>query len=414
MRLAVLTFLTFALAASAGACFPWHSGTAANGANGNLQFQIDGDTFQPDAQALGVELPIDVSVSRLEGQWSLCVVQKNVGAPGAVHAEDVPPCDSHSQVGVALIDAGCDDGSCDVTADAAESASLGTVVLRVVGHKPTSTRLHVSVKSTSDGASWADSWPVVFLPVTRLILAEIDSTHPSTYAMLKGAALTVRGVPENVAGDGTVTALAMKNALTMTSSGGVFTSQPYDDGLLLTSTQAGTGTLDLKGAGLDTEVALRVVDESQVASVVFVAVAPPGSGAIDGPVVASETPLTALTVTNAGATVGVLLTLEDGTKALGGAGLATLSPTAIADVAVSGGAAGELPAASPFIGLALPLTEGPAAGTLTVNVNGASASLQVTDDFGYGSDAGVTAEAGEDAEGGAEGGADAALDVKGE
>lgn len=384
-----LTLGVAVLAAATAACFPYHSSDLADGADQKLQFALDQDGqygADPVPSTLGVDLPVDVTVSRLEGEWTVCVIQKSAGAD--LHAEDA--CGAQNDVPVRLETAECEDGSCDVTLDSDETATSAGIALRVVGHAATSTRLHVRVVSEKDGTAWEDAWPVTFLPVSRLRFTT-DAMHGSRYAMLVGAAIDWSVVAENVGDGGVVTPLAMRKAVTVTTSGGAFTArdaQPWSGTLVAGA--PGTTTIDARAAGVEASATLRAVAATDVVSAqleVLPDAASPGAAPspapppdIDADPLAGATPAASITLpdpgTYASTSVAVLLTTGDGTRVLGGAGYATLAPASLASVDFEGGN-DDSALAAPLVTLQAS-GDGATTGTLSIAVGTASASVPVT------------------------------------
>ena len=358
-----------ALMLLAPACFSSGGDTSKT----DLVFKILPADIGLPSEAIGTELPADVLITPPDVFWAVC-------------AADPTNCSSSGYVGVRLESASCDDGSCDVTLDPHASIQWNTLVVRVTGHRAGATRLSVVVRGVTTSEAWAGSWPLTFLPVTRVRMLRGQSVHGSKYGMLPGAVVSVTTEADSVAPDGTVTLLAAEPALVPTLTGSVFTPQAAGYETDFTANVAGTATLDLKGGGVDTTATLRVADPGEVvcvafvAFVAFVASAASTTGDIDADPLASEAPLTRVTVGQSGTNVGVLLTLKDGTKVLGGAGLATLSPSTIAVFGTTGGSVDEPPTPAPFVSLGFPKGARAATGTLSITVNGATASVPVSVD----------------------------------
>ena len=363
MRPPLLSTLAVATTLLAPACFSSGGDTSRT----DLIFKVLPADVGLPSEAIGAELPADVLITPPDVFWAVC-------------AAGPASCSSSEYVGVRLESASCDDGSCDVTLDPDESILWNTLVVRVVGHKAGTTRLDVVVRGVTTSRSWAGSWPITFLPVTRVRMVRDGSVHGSKYGMLAGAVVSVTTAAESVAQDGTVTALASEPALVPALSGSVFTSKPSGYGTDFTATLPGTATLDLKGGGLDTTATLRVADPGEVVGVAFAAAAASPAGDIDADPLASEAPLARVTVGQTGTSVGVLLTLKDGTKVLGGAGLATLSPSTIAVFGTTGGGQDEPATPAPLVSLGFQAGARAATGTLSITVNGATASVSVTVD----------------------------------
>jgi hypothetical protein len=371
----------------------WYAGHS-NGAEGNLDFGVVGMN-----NVAGRDLPFWLQVVRYPSQWQNICTQPAAATPALTPDEGVRPqggniCPGNGQLDstpLALTEAHCDDDACTVTdeSNGSDIPPAGSLRLRVTAKQTGSIRVHVSARAQDGSGSWTDSYAVTVKAVDRIAWDHVvPDDAPAGGAVLVGT--PADWTPEAWAADGTSLA-SVRDGFDTTWDGAAFAVGT--DGIARAQ-QAGTATVTMQAAGLTKTATVRAFDPSEV--VAMEVRAGTDIGAVgDGKRVDVATDVTqgdavtSIELDNSLYEVGpyvVVLTLKDGTRALGGAKSLALTP-----VQLPGGLAVQHPASTyGWTFWLAPRGADPETVTLTGHIGAATLSLpmHVIDGFATG-DAGA-------------------------
>lgn len=318
---ALLPYVAFA---AMTACFPVHAKVIADGTDGNLEF----NGFD-SKETLPLEVPIELSVARFDAQWNTCVIMKNEGVHPQGCSSDPEP--------ITWITGACEDPSiCSVEFSGGQRG--GALLVHVTGHAEGSTRVRVSVKSANDSANWSDALPVTFLKATKMVL---DGTF-TKYAFFPGKSFHWCATLQNVTGDVTTNLFTPSSAVSTSIDGTSLVEgngQAYATSCLsFHAVSAGKTAITVHAGPLDRTVSVRIADPNAVTAMEIRTLA---SRDPADPLDADEDPLLDATVVKSilldsasydPRSFTSVVTLTDGTLALGMAGRLTASPKDLATV----------------------------------------------------------------------------------
>jgi hypothetical protein len=306
----------------------WYSGNVdANGANRNLTFAIAG------GGVVGTHLPFDLVVVRYPNQWqNICTSPSATG----VHIQGGDPCNvignsTLKTTPIALTKASCNGGGCDVTTDPNLPATpAGSLTLRVTPKGRGSTTLSLSVRATDGSGSWDDSYTFPVDDIARLGFTHLlPDDAPSSLGVMPG--IPVAWTPQALASDGTLLA-ATADAFKVSWAGA--SVGPGPDGTLRTLA-AGTSTATIQAAGTTGTASVRVVDPSDAQAIAIERAFGYTVGESNWVLVetspAKGYPLTEIDL-GADYRTGpfvLVLTMADGTRALGAVSMLTTTNTAV-------------------------------------------------------------------------------------
>ncbi|HEY2514005.1 MAG TPA: hypothetical protein VGI39_24230 [Polyangiaceae bacterium] len=310
----------FAFSLVAAACT--YHGTQSNGLGGALEF-----TMEANSTTAGTQLPFHLRVDRIPPQWSCQEAQPYLATPaepGALHPQGGNiPCPASTPQSIALLGAHCDGDACVVSDDSSQPAFAdGSVHLRVTPAHAGSLTLHVSVRATDGSGSWNDTYAVSVVDVDRLAWQHtLPDDAPASVAVPVGT--PAAWTPLALAADATKLA-ATDDAFDTQWQGDAFAVG--QDGVARAQ-KPGPATLTLTAAGKTKTETLRVFDPSEVrtlevqraANVPYASGSPPvdvEAGVSQG---ASLSAIAAATSPDEAGPFVLVLTLADGTRALGGA-----------------------------------------------------------------------------------------------
>ena len=303
-----------------------------NGESGALELSIEGSATSPDA-VLATGLAFDVSVNRYDDYWQCPDLSKSL-PPGATRTAGIQTCGAKPEP-ISLIDAHCDDDACTVVS---EPDGSGAAKLRVTGPHDGPTVLHVDVKSTTSDATWGDSFALRFSTATRIAIeTSYADTGNTEYASMPGA--TFSWCPE--LHDANETRLVAPLDAIAVSIGGDPGAIALEDPSTtyvehgctsFHASEPGTAALTFAAQALSATGSVRVADPNDIVGASlyrFTSGSGEDAGATDPS--ANEighapdidaSPVTSIDLTLESSFVDFesVLTLKDGSRALGGAG----------------------------------------------------------------------------------------------
>ena len=299
---------------SLGGCIPQRVDPGGNGESGSLDFQIEETTSTSTTIATGFEA--ELFVQRFDDQWRNCEFSKSVGlAPQS--------CTSINNEPIDLIDVSCD--GCTAIHDVDQN---GGVRFKISSDHDGVATLHVDVKSKSSSATWGDSFPLHFATATRLVVQrQSNADDRQKYAVLPGASFQWCPVLESA---DSVALFAPSKSFTSAVVGAALQIDPpgaYSDFpscVLFHAANPGASTISFQAGSLSQSAILKVADPNQIASAalftVLTEVAPDAD--LDATPTFDTTPITKVTFTTypQGLDLVSVLTMKDGSLALGGAG----------------------------------------------------------------------------------------------
>ncbi|MEO6419379.1 MAG: hypothetical protein ABIP39_08245, partial [Polyangiaceae bacterium] len=306
------------------ACIPVHDKVIADGTDGNLEFGGDLDSKMPFA----VDVPFEATISRYDAQWNTCVIMKSEGT-------NVRPqgCSSDPEP-IDWVSGACEDPSlCSV--ELASGQGGGKLTVHVTGLAEGTTRVRVNVKSAHDSASWSDAFPVTFRKATAL---KLDG--PSTkYAFFPGKSLRWCPSLQNVTGDVSTSLFTPSSAVTTALDGTSVTTamRDYDTSCNpVDAVSVGTTSITVHAGPIVRTFSVRVADPNAVTAMELRTVTKrdPAADVDEDPLLDSATPKSFQldVASNEQLELTSVVTLADGTLALGGAGRVTVSPADLAHV----------------------------------------------------------------------------------
>ncbi|MEO8796306.1 MAG: hypothetical protein ABI551_00345 [Polyangiaceae bacterium] len=315
-------------------CIPEHDGSWSNGNGGALYFEGVGTA----GAAMATGFAVEVDIERYDSQWRACVISKSVGVGPHVAAvtSELSPQDlcSYNHEPIRVLDASCSDDTCSVSPLPDDGSGIAKVLV-TGAHEGTST-LHVDVKSTGDDSTWGDDYPLTFAAPVRLALTTTGhyQQNGTRYASLPGAEFT--WCPELLDLTGSVLAVdstAFSNDAA--SAGSVIAA---DDASTHNATACasfhaqspGTATVHFTAGSFSASHAVVIADPNAIAKVELRTVVEKsyaddsmyevGSNGETEVVDAATTSITLYQDDYVGARFESVLTLKDGTLALGGGG----------------------------------------------------------------------------------------------
>ncbi|MEO8878230.1 MAG: hypothetical protein ABI461_21735, partial [Polyangiaceae bacterium] len=312
------------------------------GDNGALGFEIQDRDGERVILATGFQA--EIGITRTDAQWQNCIISKNVPAPVSATpptpgAGTLAPKDSCSDLNtepIQLINASCDNDACAVTE---ETVAGGIVALLITGKRDGDTTLRVNVKSTSGSSTWGDSFPLTFAtPVSVGVHRQDTETNQPGYAFMPGASF--RWCPSLNDANGNVLT-EIPSSITNALSGAAVSTPPPDQYAALTNcvsfsaSAPGTSAVTFDAQSLTTTDSILVANPSDIVGAELRAFTNASEsvdggtendggadgGAASGTIEPTATTLIELTTDDFyGHGYASLLTLKDGTHALGGAG----------------------------------------------------------------------------------------------
>jgi hypothetical protein len=303
-----------AVVAAAGGCYPEHASGKGNGDTGALEFAVQGNSYSASLVATGFQ--VEVEISRTDPGWESCVISKSV-PNGTSQIQD---CNGLPTEPISFIDGSCDDDACTVTP---ETNSSGEVALLVTGTRDGLTHLHVDVKSTTSSATWGDSFPLTFSTPTKLTVKRTDTEDDQPgYSLMPGASFS--WCPSLVDASGNVL-VSIPSAITHTWSGATIAegTEQYAAPNCATFQVAapGTSTVAFIAQTLSAVESVTVADPNDIVGVELRPYV--DSSNSDGTSTIGATAATSIDLTTddyLGVSYASVLTLNDGSHALGGAG----------------------------------------------------------------------------------------------
>lgn len=302
----------------AAGCFPEHSNGEANGDTGALEFAVQGSITSASLVATGFQ--VEIEINRFDPQWQACVISKSVPNSGSSRIQD--DCGGLNSEPIALIDASCDDGACTITP---ETNSSGEVALLVTGTRDGLAKLHVDVKSTTSSATWGDSFPLHFSTPTQLTIQRTDTEEGQPgFSLMPGASFS--WCPSLVDANGNVLAEIPSSITNATSGAAITIIQPdqYAEPTNCVAFQAaapGTSSVTFSAQALDSIQSVTVADPNDIVAAELRAYL--DSSDESGASTIAPTAATSIDLTTddyLGVSYASVLTLKDGSHALGGAG----------------------------------------------------------------------------------------------
>lgn len=318
-------------------CFPEHVGSQSNGSGGALYFEGVGTQGARMATGFAVE----VDVERYDPQWRNCVISKSVGVGTRLAAvtTELSPQDSCSGLHhepIRVLDASCSDDTCTVSPLPDDGSGIAKVL--VTGAHEGTTTLHVDVKSTDGDSTWGDDYLLAFGAPVRLALTTKGTYRPQNgtrYASLPGAQFF--WCPELLDVAGSV--LAVDSSAFSNDAASASSVIAPDDGASGYSADSacasfhaqapGTATVHFTAGSFSGSHAVVIADPNAIAKVELrAAVAKSYTDdsmyevGSDGETEVVDAPTTSITLYQYGdsARFESVLTLADGTLALGGGG----------------------------------------------------------------------------------------------
>lgn len=313
----------FAAFMSAGC---WYMGYS-NGMSDNLTFAV-----QAEGAIAGVNLPFHLSVIHYPMQvQTICtrpLAEPSAAGPPGARPQGGNPCPGGESyldtTPIVLEEAHCDVGACTVSDDSAQARTPGSVLLRVTPTHAGSITLHVSVRATDGSDSWDDAYSVTVKDVDRLVWQHLlPDDAPASFGVLPGT--PVAWNPQAVAADGQYLAAAPV-AFHTEWQGDAFV---MDSDGVVRAQKAGVATVTMSAAGKTKTESLRVVDPNDVTAIEVrsgIEFGNPNSGRgawfdVESDVSQGDA-LSSIELDAGPAQIGpfvLVLTLRDGTRALGGA-----------------------------------------------------------------------------------------------
>ncbi len=329
-------FAILAAAVVLPACIPEHDGSWSNGSGGALYFEGVGTV----GAAMATGFAVEVDIERYDSQWRACVISKSVGVGPHVAAvtSELSPQDlcSYNHEPIRVLDASCSDDTCSVSLLPDDGSGIAKVLV-TGAHEGTAT-LHVDVKSTGDDSTWGDDYPLTFTAPVRLALTTKATYHQqrgTRYASLPGAKFF--WCPELLDLAGSVLAVDSTAFSNDTASAGSVIATDDDASTYHASACAsfhaqspGTATVHFTAGSFSASHAVVIADPNAIAKVELRAAVDKsyaddsmyevgGNGEIEV-VDAATTSITLYQDDYLGARFESVLTLKDGTLALGGGG----------------------------------------------------------------------------------------------
>jgi hypothetical protein len=291
----------------------WYAGHS-NGATGNLE-------FSGLVESGGTKLAFPVEVTRYPDQWqSICSAPSSFHSADGVRPQGGDPCLGGEvplkNTPITLVAAQCDDNACTVQDASAGATKAGDVRLLVTPVRAGNLTLRVKVRANDGSGTWDDvcTYPVVDV-------GRIGFQHPAADDATTAFGVLV-GTPV------TWTPHAYDSSGHELSGADEAFAVSWDDGAIakgasgsLQAIKMGRGTATLKAAGLEATEVVQVIDpNTTVAMEVRRAVADADSSGDVSADPSTGGALGAIVLDNAQAgPFLVVLTLADGTRALGGA-----------------------------------------------------------------------------------------------
>ena len=334
MRHILGSFLRFAsislgLAAVAG-CYPEHASGKGNGDTGALEFAVQGNSW--DATLVATGFQVEVEIGRTDPGWETCVISKSL--PSSSGSSRIQDCGGLNPEPISFIDASCDDDACTVTP---ETNSSGEVALLVTGTRDGLTRLHVNVKSTTSSATWGDSFPLTFSTPTKITVARTDTEDVRAgFSLMPGASFS--WCPSLVDANGNVLTETVGSITNAASGVAIAIDQPSQYAqptscVAFHVTTPGSSSVTFTAQSLTETESVTVADPNDIvaaelrpfldSSTSGTGDADAGSASPDGGSPIASTAATSIDLTTDdyyGVVYASVLTLKDGSQALGGAG----------------------------------------------------------------------------------------------
>ncbi|MEO7108973.1 MAG: hypothetical protein ABI183_00930 [Polyangiaceae bacterium] len=316
VRLASISAAVVAL----GGCFPEHSDGEANGDTGALEFAVQGDRYDSPRVATGFQ--VEVEINRIDPQWQACVISKSI-PNGSSRIQD---CGALNTEPISLIDASCDDNACTITP---ETNSSGEVALLVTGTRDGLASLHVDVKSTTSSATWGDSFPLTFATATALSVHRQDTEDVKAgFSLMPGASFS--WCPSLLDANGDVL-VSTPSSITNAASGAAITvdsSANQGDASNCAEFRAaapGTSSVTFNAQALSHSESITISDPNDIVAAELRPFLDSSTDADagDGGATIASSPATSIDLTTDdfyGLSYASVLTLKDGSHALGGAG----------------------------------------------------------------------------------------------
>jgi hypothetical protein len=311
----------------AGGCYPQHSDGGGNGDTGALEFAVQGDQSNSSLVATGFQ--VEVEISRTDPQWQSCIISKSV-PNGSSRVQD---CSATNPEPISLIDASCDDDACTITP---ETNSSGEVALLVTGTRDGLAKLHVDVKSTTSSATWGDSFPLTFSTPTQLTVKRSDTEDDQAgYSLMPGASFS--WCPSLVDANGNVLS-EVPSAITNAASGAtIAVVQPAQyaeptNCVAFQAAGAGTSSVTFNAQSLSATESVTVADPNDIVAAELRpyvdSATDADAGTTNGGSTIAASAATSINLTTDdyyGVSYASVLTMKDGSHALGGAGFYTSS-----------------------------------------------------------------------------------------